>query len=90
MHQTHFCKKGENYLYYKKKTMDYCKMTLYENICFDNLVVSSLWISEFVSQLSVFSRRISFQLVKKPTEIKLVIISDNLRNLIDGIGCCFK
>ena len=60
------------------------------NHCFDNSVVSSLWISEFVSQLSVFSRRISFQLVKKPTEIKLVIISDNLRNLIDGIGCCFK
>ena len=58
--------------------------------CFDNSVVSSLWISEFVSQLSVFSRRISFQLVKKPTEIKLVIISDNLRNLIDGISCCFK
>ena len=58
--------------------------------CFDDSVVSSLWISEFVSQLSVFSRRISFQLVKKPTEIKLVIISDNLRNLIDGIGCCFK
>ena len=57
---------------------------------FDNSVVSSLWISEFVSQLSVFSRRISFQLVKKPTEIKLVIISDNLRNLIDGISCCFK
>ena len=49
-----------------------------------------MWISEFVSQLSVFSRRISFQLVKKPTEIKLVIISDNLRNLIDGISCCFK
>lgn len=60
------------------------------NHCFDNSVVSSLWISEFVSQLSVFSRRISFQLVKKPTEIKLVIISDNLRNLIDGISCCFK
>ncbi len=57
---------------------------------FDNSVVSSLWISEFVSQLSVFSRRISFQLVKKPAEIKLVIISDNLRNLIDGISCCFK
>lgn len=60
------------------------------NHCFDNSVVSSLWISEFVSQLSVFSWRISFQLVKKPTEIKLVIISDNLRNLIDGISCCFK
>ena len=60
------------------------------NHCFDDSVVSSLWISEFVSQLSVFSRRISFQLVKKPTEIKLVIISDNLRNIIDGIGCCFK
>lgn len=60
------------------------------NHCFDDSVVSSLWISEFVSQLSVFSRRISFQLVKKPTEIKLVIISDNLRNLIDGISCCFK
>ena len=60
------------------------------NHCFDNSVVSSLWISEFVSQLSVFSRRISFQLVKKSTEIKLVIISDNLRNLIDGISCCFK
>ncbi len=57
---------------------------------FDNSVVSSLWISEFVSQLSVFSWRISFQLVKKPAEIKLVIISDNLRNLIDGISCCFK
>lgn len=60
------------------------------NHCFDNSVVSSLWISEFVSQLSVFSRRISFQLVKKPAEIKLVIISDNFRNLIDGISCCFK
>ena len=60
------------------------------NHCFDNSVVSSLWISEFVSQLSVFSWRISFQLVKKPTEIKLVIISDNLRNLIDRISCCFK
>ena len=48
------------------------------------------WILLHVSQLSVFSRRISFQLVKKPTEIKLVIISDNLRNLIDGISCCFK
>ena len=60
------------------------------NHCLNNSVVSSLWISEFVSQLSVFSRRISFQLVKKPAEIKLVIISDNLRNLIDGISCCFK
>ena len=29
---------------------------LYKNHCFDNSVVSSLWISEFVSQLSVFSR----------------------------------
>ena len=43
-----------------------------------------------VYYFSVFSWRISFQLVEKPAEIKLVIISDNLRNLIDGISCCFK
>ena len=49
-----------------------------------------LWILELVSYLSVLSWGISFQLVKKPTEIKLVIISDNLRNLMDGISCCFK
>ena len=49
-----------------------------------------LWILEFVSYLSVLSWGISFQLVEKPAEIKLVIISDNLRNLIDGISCCFK
>lgn len=60
------------------------------NHCFDDSVVSSLWISEFVSQLSVFSRRISFQLVEKPAEIKLIIIPDYFRNFIDGIGCCFK
>ena len=49
-----------------------------------------LWILELVSYLSVLSWGISFQLVEKPAEIKLVIISDNLRNLIDGISCCFK
>ena len=49
-----------------------------------------LWILELVSYLSVLSWGISFQLVEKPAEIKLIIISDNLRNLIDGISCCFK
>ena len=49
-----------------------------------------LWILELVSYLSVLSWGISFQLVEKPAEIKLVIISDNLRNLIDGISCCFQ
>ena len=60
------------------------------NHCFDNSVVSSLWISEFVSYFSIFSWRISFQFVEKPAEIKLIIISDNLGNLIDRIRCCFK
>ena len=27
---------------------------------------------------------------KESAKIKLVIIPDNLRNLIDGISCCFK
>ena len=49
-----------------------------------------LWILELVSYLSVLSWGISFQFVEKSAEIKLVIISDNLRNLIDGISCCFK
>ena len=49
-----------------------------------------LWILEFVSYLSVLSWGISFQLVEKPAEIKLIIIPDDIRNFIDGIGCCFK
>ena len=49
-----------------------------------------LWILELVSYLSVLSWGISFQLVKKPAEIKLIIIPDDFRNFIDGIGCCFK
>ena len=28
--------------------------------------------------------------MEKPTEIQLVIISDDFRDFIDGIGCCFK
>ena len=43
-----------------------------------------------VYYFSVFSWRISFQLVEKPAEIKLIIIPDDFRNFIDGIGCCFK
>ena len=49
-----------------------------------------LWILEFVSYLSVLSWGISFQLVEKPAEIKLIIIPDDFINFIDGIGCCFK
>ena len=49
-----------------------------------------LWILEFVSYLSVLSWGISFQLVEKPAEIKLIIIPDDFRNFIDGIGCYFK
>lgn len=49
-----------------------------------------LWILEFVSYLSVLSWGISFQLMEKPAEIKLIIIPDDFRNFIDGIGCCFK
>ena len=49
-----------------------------------------LWILEFVSYFSIFSGRISFQFVEKSAEIKLIIISDNLGNLIDRIRCCFK
>ena len=49
-----------------------------------------LWILEFVSYLSVLSWGISFQLVEKPAEIKLIIIPDDFRNFIDGIGRCFK
>ena len=66
---------------------------------FDDSVASSfggetgfmiLWILELVSYLSVLSWGISFQLVEKPAEIKLIIIPDDFRNFIDGIGCCFK
>mgnify|MGYP003594877483 FL=1 len=49
-----------------------------------------LWILELVSYLSVLAWGISFQLVEKPAEIKLIIIPDDFRNFIDGIGCCFK
>ena len=49
-----------------------------------------LWILELVSYLSVLSWGISFQLVEKPAEIKLIIIPDDFRNFIDGLGCCFK
>ena len=49
-----------------------------------------LWILELVSYLSVLSWGRSFQLVEKPAEIKLIIIPDDFRNFIDGIGCCFK
>ena len=49
-----------------------------------------LWSLELVSYLSVLSWGISFQLVEKPAEIKLIIIPDDFRNFIDGIGCCFK
>ena len=49
-----------------------------------------LWILELVSYLSVLSWGISFQLVEKPAEIKLIIRPDDFRNFIDGIGCCFK
>ena len=48
-----------------------------------------LWILELVSYLSVLSWGISFQLVEKPAEIKLIIIPDDFRNFIDGIGCLF-
>ena len=44
-----------------------------------------LWILELVSYLSVLSWGISFQLVEKPAEIKLIIIPDDFRNFIDGI-----
>ena len=37
-----------------------------------------LWILELVSYLSVLSWGISFQLVEKPAEIKLIIIPDDL------------
>ena len=69
------------------------------NRWFDDSVASSfggktgfmiLWILELVSYLSVLSWGISFQLVEKPAEIKLIIIPDDFRNFIDGIGCCFK
>ena len=50
----------------------------------------TLRISELISYFSVFSGRISFQFVEKSAEIKLIIISDNLGNLIDRIRCCFK
>ena len=46
--------------------------------------------SQLVYYLSVLSWGISFQLVEKPAEIKLIIIPDDFRNFIDGIGCCFK
>ena len=36
-----------------------------------------LWILELVSYLSVLSWGISFQLVEKPAEIKLIIIPDD-------------
>ena len=49
-----------------------------------------LWILELVSYLSVLSWGISFHRVEKPAEIKLIIIPDDFRNFIDGIGCCFK
>ena len=49
-----------------------------------------VWILECVSYLSLLSWGISFQLVEKPAEIKLIIIPDDFRNFIDGIGCCFK
>ena len=49
-----------------------------------------LLILELVSYVSVLSWGISFQLVEKPAEIKLIIIPDDFRNFIDGIGCCFK
>ena len=49
-----------------------------------------LWILELVSYLSVLSWGISFQFVEKSAEIKLIIIPDDFRNFIDGIGCCFK
>ena len=39
-----------------------------------------LWILELVSYLSVLSWGISFQLVEKPAEIKLIIIPDDFRN----------
>ena len=44
-----------------------------------------LWILELVSYLSVLSWGISFQLVEKPAEIKLIIIPDDFRNFIDGM-----
>jgi hypothetical protein len=50
----------------------------------------TLWILELVSHFSVLSWWISFQFVEKPAEIKLVIISDNLRNFIDGMRKLWK
>ena len=41
-----------------------------------------MWIVELVSYLSVLSWGISFQLVEKPAEIKLIIIPDDFRNFI--------
>ena len=66
----------------KLMTVQNRKITIQDN--------AILWILEFVSYLSVLSWGISFQLVEKPAEIKLIIIPDDFRNFIDGIGCCFK
>ena len=48
----------------------------------------NLFCSSF--SVSVLRRRESFLFVKKPAEIKLVIISYNGRNLVDGVFCCFQ
>ena len=66
----------------KLMTLKNRKITIHAN--------AILWILELVSYLSVLSWGISFQLVEKPAEIKLIIIPDDFRNFIDGIGCCFK
>ena len=66
----------------KLMTLQNRKITIQANAIF--------WILEFVSYLSVLSWGISFQLVENPAEIKLIIIPDDFRNFIDGIGCCFK
>ena len=66
----------------KLMTLQNRKITIQANAIF--------WILELVSYLSVLSWGISFQLVEKPAEIKLIIIPDDFRNFIDGIGCCFK
>ena len=46
--------------------------------------------TDLTSYLSVLSWGISFQLVEKPAEIKLIIIPDDFRNFIDGIGDVYK
>ena len=63
-----------------------------QNISIDDYAASrGMSVSWFIRNFKKYTGSTPMQfIVEKPAEIKLIIIPDDFRNFIDGIGCCFK